>query len=172
MNAKLTINPKLLHQRSTSGELLLYLQSHPLIMRDTNFVKMAHTIKLSRDDLACNESTIQQTLCRMQKKDLLFRVGSKKRANFAINYHHLELPDYVLDEAPENIRDKVRKWREEISESAIIEKNGTVTEAMKQEVETEQPTNEQTETPEVVKDIKIDGESGTTIKFTFNIVIN
>ena len=102
---RLTLSDDTMHQRSTVGKILVWMQEHPNLCKNTNAAAMAKTMNsagVGRFD------SLRQVVQRMVNNQILYRYGNKKRSNFHINYMHKDIPPYVLENAPESDR----KFRE------------------------------------------------------------
>lgn len=181
MNARLVLTPETKRQISTKGKLLLYLQKHPNMMKNTNLTVMAGRIRLAddSDSLKLNaKNSLRQALWEMEHKTLLIRHGSRNRANFHINYFSPSLPGYVLDEAPEETQKRVKEWWKQAESTAdAVEEDGTIVQLSNTQtpsvvdVQTKPIKDDNTNSEQIVKDILVDGKSGANFSITFNIRI-
>ena len=188
MDARVKFRHETLHQTGTIGKLLLWLQEEPKRGRNTNITQMANHYCLSEGG---NSLSIKQAIQKMVNVQMLSRYGSKRRANFYINYLQKDIPGYILDNAPAEERERVKKLKESLQENQHISDEGClVTQLSLPESSQEEPSNPELEESEPEEEqqksssdmseenttnvpIKIeDTERGLSISITLNLNIN
>lgn len=188
MEARVKFRQETLKQEGTVGKILRWLQDNPRYLRDTSANSLAKSMSLAR---LGSEQNIRVTLYKMINNQMLTRVGTKRRSDFIINYYHKDLPGYILDRAPQEMKDRVRRMKENLKSDQRMTKEGVlVTKGTKEDVveETLSPENSKTEEANLPKEevssdaseenttsvpVTItDTERGLSISITLNLNIN
>ena len=110
MEARIKFRPETLHQISTTGKILQFIQKHPNAARNTNCTMLAKRMNLAGEG---NESTLFNNITKMVRNQMLFRENSKHHTRFSINYLHKDLPAYILAGAPEETKELVKNTIEQ-----------------------------------------------------------
>ena len=197
MNASLRFMPDTLKQKGSAGKMLIWMQDNESRCKNTNIAVLAKTIEMS--GIGINVYTAKSMLQKMINNQMLHRYGGRKRSTFIINYYHKDIPGYILDRAPAEVKERVERMKAELAPNQHISVEGcVVTEQEKEEPEPTEDTatqvkpelepvvisNEpQEETPNVSSDISeenttsvpvkvMNTERGLSISITLNLNIN
>lgn len=189
MEARVKFRNETLHQKGTIGRILLWLQEDPNRGRSTNITQMAKRFCMSAG--GTTTSTATQMIQKMVNNQMLSRYGGKRRANFFINYFQKDIPSYVIESAPAEEQERVRKLKESLQENQHISDDGCLVtqlspeenskeetsnpelEESKKEEETEKSSSDMSEENTTNVPIKIeDTERGLSISITLNLNIN
>lgn len=165
--SKLTISKKYAKQHSAVYVVLNWIQKHPQYCRSTNAVQIARFITRSADieGWRPTEKSTQATIQRMVRNQMLDKVGSLKRATYAINYMHQDIPAEILAGAPEETRRRVEIVKKGLNSNQHIDEVGcVVTENNTEEEERakEEPT-EEVKDKEEAKDVSSDASEEKSI---------
>ena len=198
MEARLRFKADTLTQKGSAGKILLWLQDNEPRCRNTNIAVLAKSIEMGA--IGVNLYTAKSMLQKMINNQMLHRYGGRKRSNFFINYYHKDIPGYILERAPAEVKERVERMNAELkpnqhvsvegcviteSEVAEEEKEDTPTQP---ELEVEEETTdsnpvEEEETPNVSSDMSEENttsapitiretERGLSISITLNLNIN
>lgn len=196
--SRLRFKADTLTQKGSAGKVLLWLQDNEPRCRNTNIAVLAKSIEL--DEIGINLYTAKSMLQKMINNQMLHRYGGRKRSNFVINYYHKDIPGYILDRAPAEVRERVERMNTELKPNQHISVEGCViTEPeLAEEKEEDQPTQpelevekETTDSNTVVEEETLksssdaseenttsvpitvrDSERGLSISITLNLNIN
>lgn len=122
MNATVKLTEETAHQMSTVGKILLWLQGHPNACKNTHHLLLAKTME---NEIRIKNSTIRGNLRRMVDREMLHQYnfhGSQRYRDVYINYYHPYIPPYVMANAPEDIKEKVKKYRDLASNQYLDDK--------------------------------------------------
>ena len=104
MDARIILSRKTRNQKSQKGMILEFMQSHPKLCRNTNIRNMAKAMLLDKDLNIGTQMAIETTTRKMVESQMINRFGGKRRANFFINYLHKDIPPYILENMPDEMR--------------------------------------------------------------------
>lgn len=152
MEARLRFKPETLSQKGTAGKILIWMQENPSRLKNTNNAVLAKCIEMS--NIGVNLYNAKLLLQRMINNQMLYRHGGRKRSNYTINYYHKDIPGYILEKAPAEIKDRIERMNTELKPNQHISVEGcVVTEAEKeaQEPETDTTPEPELEVQEVVE---------------------
>lgn len=119
--SNIKFNKETLHQQGTVGQILLYIQDNPKFARDTNITQLS--IMLSRY-YGKKVDNLKAMLYKMVNSQLLLTQGGKHRRTFYINYWHKDIPGYILERVPEDVKIKVQKMKESLDQEHYINDEG------------------------------------------------
>lgn len=191
MEARLRFKSETLKQKGSAGKILIWLQDNESRTRNTNIAVLAKSIDMS--GIGVNLYTAKAMLQKMINNQMLHRYGGRKRSSFIINYYHKDIPGYILDRAPAEVKERVERMKAELSPNQHISVEGcVVTEQEEKEPEPKESTTAQVksepeqpieETPNVSSDMSEenttsvpveiqDTERGLSISITLNLNIN
>ena len=191
MNASVKFLPSTLKQTGTVGKILTWMQQHPNQCRKTSVAQLGRTFSMTGQ---VKTLAAQAQIQKMVNAGMLQKLGSKRRANFYINYFHPDMPGYILENAPAEEQERIEKTKTSLKENQYIDDDGCVvtpnaskTESNESEITiTENEPIEEVNQAEEVKSssdiseenttnvpIKIvDTERGLNISITLNLNIN
>lgn len=142
MEARLRFKAETLTQKGTAGKILIWIQDNEPRTRNTNIAVMAKTIEMA--DIGVNLFSAKSMLQKMINNQMLHRYGGRKRSTFMINYYHKDIPGYILDRAPAEIKERVKRMNDELKPNQHIDTEGCiVTESEKSEPEQSEDTTTQ-----------------------------
>lgn len=163
MEARLRFKPETLSQKGTAGKVLIWMQDNPSRLKNTNNAVLAKCIEMS--NIGVNMYNAKLLLQRMINNQMLYRHGGRKRSNYTINYYHKDIPGYILDRAPAEVKDRVERMNAELKPNQHISVEGcVVTEPEKEAQEPEVDT-----TPEPELEVQETTESKPVIEETPNV---
>lgn len=177
MNARVTFKPSTLKQEGTVGKILRWMQDNPNAVRSTNIALMSNIIA---NNFGMKVNTVKITLNKMRNNQMIMRYGGKKHARFMINYYQKDIPECILEKAPQDIQDRVKAMKDNLEKNQYIDDAGCiVTKGDKaKEEEPEEEAEEVEEEPEtekqnVVVPVEIkDDAKGLNLTITLNLTIN
>ena len=186
MEARVKFRHETLHQTGTVGKVLLWLQEEPRRGRNTNITQLTKSFCMSQGGTT---TAVKQIIQKMVNVQMLSRYGNKRRSNFYINYLQKDIPGYVLDKAPAEERERVRKLKESLRENQHLTDDGCLvtqlSPAKNSQEETSNPELEESKEEEEESSsdaseenttsvpIKIENtERGLSISITLNLNIN
>lgn len=192
MEARLRFKQDTLSQKGSVGKILIWLQNNESRCRNTNIAVIAKSIDMDpTTDIKLY--TAKAMLQRMINNQMLQRYGGRKRSTFIINYYHKDIPGYILERAPAEVKERVERMNAELKPNQHIDTEGcVVTESEKKEPEPiedtatqviSEPEQPNEETPNVSSDASeenttsvpikvVDTERGLSISITLNLNIN
>ena len=167
MEARIKFRPETLHQTSTVGKILQFIQKHPDAARNTNCTLLAKRMNLAGEG---NVSTLFNNITKMVRNQMLFRENSKHHTRFSINYLHKDLPAYILAGAPKETKELVKNTIEQGKAlSKKIEKHKTARPVPIKKIETK-PVAIPVRKKPIVKPIEVKRTpNGVTITINLNI---
>jgi len=150
MDAIIKFKPETLSQKGTAGKILTWIQDNEKFTKHTNMTLMANCIAKSTDVEFYNAKML---INRMIQTQMINRFGGRKRANFYINYYHKDIPGYILEKAPDDIKSRLAEIREGLKENQHLSAEGCiVTEAPKKENEDENTITAEENLPELTEE--------------------
>ena len=122
--SKLTLSDELTHQTDLKTAVLVWLKEHPKAGYNTNCMKLAHTIGLSKDFKAhATTGSIDQSIRRLIKMGLIMRHNINLRhADFMVNYGHPDMPPFINEGVM--IETKKEPVKPAISPNEVFRANG------------------------------------------------
>lgn len=123
MEARITFKPSTLKQTGTIGKILMWCQDNPRFLKDTSISSLAGLISVS-EGLGYNN--VKCMLTKMVNNQFLTRWGGRRRSHFMINYYHKDIPGYILDRAPDDVREKVKAMKENLTKNQYITDEGCI----------------------------------------------
>lgn len=145
MEARLRFKPETLSQKGTAGKILIWMQDNPSRLKNTNNSVLAKCIEMS--GIGVNMYNAKLLLQRMINNQMLHRHGGRKRSDFAINYFHKDIPGYILERAPAEVRERVERMNNELKPNQHISVEGCV--VTEPEQEAQEPEEDTTPEPEL-----------------------
>ena len=145
MEARLRFKPETLHQTGSAGKVLLWMQTHPAQCRNTNNTVLAKSMELGGAGI--NMYNGKLILQKMINNQMIHRHGGRKRSDFAINYFHKDIPGYILENAPDDIKERVERMNSELKPNQHIRVEGCV--VTEPEKEAQEPEVDTTTEPEL-----------------------
>ena len=106
--SRLTLSNELAHQTDLKTAVLVWLKEHEKAGYNTNCMKLAHTIGLSKDFKAhATTGSIDQSIRRLIKMGLIMRHNINLRhADFMVNYGHPDMPAFINDGVIKEIKEE------------------------------------------------------------------
>lgn len=179
MNASLHLTKEMSNQTSTIGKVLMWMQDNEKQLRNTNCTVLGKSIALATGG---NTDSIRMALQRMVNNQMIHRHGNKRRSRFVINYYHKDIPGYVIERAPQDIKDKIKAMNNNLASNQYIDKVGDIVtkptkleETKEAEVVKEEPAEPKQEAQKqnVVVPVEIkDDAKGLNLTITLNLTIN
>lgn len=158
MEARLKFKPETLAQKGTVGKMLIWLQDNESRCRNTNIAVLAKSMEMS--GIGVKLYNAKAMLQRMINNQMLQRYGGRKRSSFIINYYHKDIPGYILDRAPAEIKERVERMKAELRPNQHISDEGcVVTEPEKKEPE---PIEDQPTQPKFEDEKPVDASKPST----------
>lgn len=148
------------NQKTTEQYILEWLQANPKLAYRTTSVNIAKEMKLH---FGCPKTlnTIRQTLQGLVRKDIVRLNGNKMNGDYYINYSSKQLPKYILENAPDDIKEHIIAFRNDLKANQYIDEMGckvtkpvveekpTVKEPVVEEEQKEKPVETTITEPEV-----------------------
>lgn len=163
-------------KQGNAYEILKWLKSHPEKLHNTNCTFLAKAMKLDKDfELNMQEEGITQSLEKMLRRGWIKRYNGIRRASFAINYLHPDIPTKIKEGMIISKEEAEALPTETNGESSVSEQNESRPvedkEIVKDIVETVVPDIEETKlaTPETISVKTGDGEIKLSITLNINI---
>ena len=175
--SKIKLNHDTAHQKSTVGKILEWMQAYPKRCNNTNATILSKSMGTDGVGVPNN---IRQTIQKMVNNQMLQRTGNKRRSDFRINYLHKDIPPYILENAPEEVKRTREKIELGLEENQYLDEVGCIVTKPDEEEEKEQEKEEEyPELDELIEQLSIPvtvhrdrrGE-GTNISITFNLNLN
>lgn len=146
MEARLRFKEDTLSQKGSVGKILIWLQNNESRCKNTNIAVIAKSIDMDpKTDIKLY--TAKAMLQRMINNQMLHRYGGRKRSTFIINYYHKDIPGYILDKAPAEIKERIERMNAELKPNQHISVEGCV--VTKSEKEAQEPEEDTTPEPEL-----------------------
>lgn len=121
------------NQKTTEQYILEWLQANPKLAYRTTSVRIAKEMKLH---FGCPKTlnTIRQCLQGLVRKDIVRLNGNKMNGDYYINYSSRKLPKYILENAPDDIKEHIIAFRNDLQANQYIDEMGCkVTKPVKKE---------------------------------------
>lgn len=131
MNATVRLTEELAHQLSSKGKILKWMQEHPGACKNTNHLLLAKTMG---NDVRLSIGAVRANLKRMVDREMLMeynRYGKQKYRDITINYFHKDIPGYILENAPEDTKQKVNEYRQ-LADGEYLDDKGIKTRKLEQ----------------------------------------
>lgn len=158
MEARLKFKPETLTQKGTIGKMLIWLQDNESRCRNTNNAVIAKSMELS--GIGVNFYNAKAMLKRMIDNQMLQRYGGKTRSTYIINYYHKDIPGYILDRAPAEIKERVERMKAELKKNQHISDEGCI--VTEPEIEAQEPEVDTTTQPELKVEKPVDASKPST----------
>lgn len=161
--SKLTISDELLHQTDLKTAILVWLKGHEKAGYNTNCMKLAHTIGISKDFKAhATTGSIDQSIRRLIKMGLIMRHNINLRhADFMVNYGHPDMPAFINEGVIKEVKEKPVKPNP--SPNEVFRANGkTIAELIIDWMKDNPMHLKETTTGEMAEAIVKDGKFQTT----------
>ena len=141
---------------SLAHEVLAWMQAHPNACKNTNSTKLANYMT---GQVKGKPVSRAQVIAKLVRQNLLERIGTKQNSTFYINYAHSKIPYDILDKAPEEEKERLRRRIEQaVSTGGEIDETGcVVTKSVKIEEEPEEKPEEEPE-----EELEEENEEDTT----------
>lgn len=148
------------HQSSTDVKILKWMQQNP---EKTVSITSNTLAKNMKNEVPGSEEDLIKAIRAMVVKGVLTRSGSRRCSNWHINYMYPGLPSTVLEDAPDDIKDKFIALRAERAENL---NQPTITEEKVPEVVEKVQETEQ----EIV--VPVNTDQGITINLNIKLVLS
>lgn len=161
--SKLTLSDELAHQTDLKTAVLVWLKEHERAGYNTNCMKLAHTIGLSKDFKAhATTGSIDQSIRRLVKMGLIMRHNINLRhADFMVNYGHPDMPPFINEGVIKEIKEEPAKPNP--SPNEVFRANGkTLAELIIDWMKDHPMRLKETTTGEIADAIVADGKFQTT----------
>lgn len=177
MDARITLSPKTRCQISTEHKILQWMIENENRLTNTNITQLARSMVLSGPTQGCQIQTLRVYINRMVDKQLIYRHGGKRRAQFRINYLHKDVPPDIIDRAPKSVQLEVKRTIKGVTEGKYLDDVGCIVTPPKPEAPKEEdqstPAEEVSDTPtetntELAVPVKVT-KDGKTLNITINI---
>lgn len=139
--SRLTLSDELKHQTATQTNILLWIQEHPRQCKNTNITKMAREMR----SVTGSANTKKAIIRRMVDNQIITRFGTKFNSRFLINYMHRDIPQEVLENAPEEEKEHIRKIKKGLKHNQTLSPEGCVITKPNKQPEQTKETNMQTQ---------------------------
>lgn len=161
--SKLTLSNELAHQTDLKTAILVWLKEHEKAGYNTNCMKLAHTIGISKDFKAhATTGSIDQSIRRLIKMGLIMRHNiNLRRADFMVNYGHPDMPAFINEGVIKEVKEKPA--RPLMSPNEVFRANGkTLAELIIDWMKDNPMHLKETTTGEMAEAIVKDGKFQTT----------
>lgn len=161
--SKLTLSNDLIHQTDLKTAILVWLKEHEKAGYNTNCMKLAHTIGISKDFKAhATTGSIDQSIRRLIKMGLIMRHNINLRhADFMVNYGHPDMPAFINEGVIKEVKEKPA--RPLMSPNEVFRANGkTLAELIIDWMKDNPMHLKETTTREMAEAIVKDGKFQTT----------
>lgn len=131
MNATVHLTEELAHQLSSKGKILKWMQEHPGACKNTNHLLLAKTMG---NDVRLSTGAIRGNLRKMVDREMLTEHnihGKQRYRDMRINYFHKDIPGYILENAPEDVKQKVNDYRQ-LADGEYLDDKGIKTRKLEQ----------------------------------------
>lgn len=133
--SKLTLSEQTAKQTSTLSQVLRWIQEHPRLCINTNIARLARQMPSSIGA----QNTKRMMLSNMVRNQVLTRFGTKFNSRFLINYLHRDIPQEVLNNAPESEKETVKRIKTEVEQKKqTLTNEGVIVTPPKQEQTSEE----------------------------------
>lgn len=169
--SKLTLSDELAHQTDLKTAVLVWLKEHEKAGYNTNCMKLAHTIGISKDFKAhATTGSIDQSIRRLIKMGLIMRHNINLRhADFMVNYGHPDMPPFINEGVIKEVKEEPVKPNP--SPNEVFRANGkTLAELIIDWMKDHPMHLKETTTGEIADAIVADGKFRTTKESAQTIV--
>lgn len=144
------------YQETLQHYLLRWMTKNPIKTRYTSIPAMAK----STDHTQGTFQSRQQTLQRMIRNQVISRFGTRRRANYYINWLHKDIPSDVLALAPSDKREEVERVKSGLKPNQHLDDVGAIVTPAKKVASKQKPLSSSKEVTKIpVEDKQIDAET-------------
>lgn len=145
--SRLTLSPEVACQKSLKTKILLWMQDNPKNCLSTNIKKMAIQMR----GIGGTQNSRATSMHQMINSQMINRFGTKHHSRFMINYLHKNIPKEVLENAPDEEKNRVREIKEGVKMNESISDEGCIIKKpAKQPEEQTQQATQTTVQPEAI----------------------
>ena len=152
--------------------------SNPTRTQNTNATNMAKTMRFK----GYSTTYIRQAIVWMTNRQMLYRDGGKRRANFRINYLHKDIPPAIIEMAPKSVQLEIKRYLGRVGDGKYLDDEGCIVtppkkkpEEPKRETSTDKPTDEELTKPvktiNIAVPVKVE-QDGRSLNITITLNLN
>ena len=126
MNATVKFRESTLKQTGTVGKILMYMQDHPEACKNTFMKDLGHVTAIA---IGVKDGKVFGMYRSMFNNQFIIRHGTRSpraRKTFSINYWHKDMPGYIIERAPQEVRDEIEKMKAKLTGDQYIDNDGCI----------------------------------------------